>query len=633
MTDLLATAVEHHRQGRVKQAGTLYRQVLEAEPDNPEALHLLGLLSHQSGDNAEAARLIGRAIEVNPGKALYHFNLGLVLSAAGDADGAARAYREALDRDPGFADAYNNLGLLLEARGEQQAAAKCFESAAAAAPQHVEAQVNLARQLLLAGKPSQALEAFEMVLALDAALPAVHFGRGRCLEALNKPGQAETAYRQAIALRADYAEALGKLGALLIKGSRATEAAEIFRRGQDLHPNDPKLSANLAKVLEALDDLEGAEVAAKKALALDPNSSTAQFVLARLDFRQERFGDARARLEALLAKPLSDAAKTEALFELGLVLDQLGESTTAFASFTDANARRSRSEAARRFDGNRFLARVEASRAWFTRERLQALAARAPGAEEPAPVFFVGFPRSGTTLMERALKAHPGIMTTNERSPLARVLRGVLRDGGYPAMLEDLPEERLSDACARFWSEADSIVGPRDGRILVDKLPLNIVDLGFANCLFPEARVVVALRDPRDVCLSCFMQFFRLNDPMVNFLDLERTARTYAAVMKLWLSYREALSLPWHEYRYEDLVDDFEGSLRGVLDFIGLAWHDDVARYRELVVQQDFATPSYRQVTRDLYKGAIGRWRAYRQELAPVLPVLAPFVAEFGYSD
>jgi hypothetical protein len=129
------------------------------------------------------------------------------------------------------------------------------------------------------------------------------------------------------------------------------------------------------------------------------------------------------------------------------------------------------------------------------------------------------------------------------------------------------------------------------------------------------------------------MQFFRLNDPMVNFLDLERTARTYAAVMKLWLSYREALSLPWHEYRYEDLVDDFEGSLRGVLDFIGLAWHDDVARYRELVVQQDFATPSYRQVTRDLYKGAIGRWRAYRQELAPVLPVLAPFVAEFGYSD
>ncbi len=633
MTDLLATAVEHHRQGRVKQAGGLYRQVLEAEPDNPEALHLLGLLSHQSGDNAEAARLIRRAIEVNPRKALYHFNLGLVLAAAGDADGAAGAYREALAHDPGFADAHNNLGLLLEARGEQQAAAQCFESAVAAAPQHLEAQVNLARQLLLDGKPSQALDGFERALVLDAALAEAHLGRGRCLDALNKPAEAEAAYRQAVALRPDYAEALNKLGAVLVKRSRITEAAEIFRQGRARHPSEPKFSANLAKVLEALNDLEGAEAAAKQALALDPGALTAQLVLARLDFRHERFGDARARLEAMLAKPLSDAAKTEVLFELGLVLDQLGESAAAFAAFTDANALQSRSEAARRFDGNRFLARVEASRAWFTRERLQALAARAPGAEETAPVFFVGFPRSGTTLMERALKAHPRIVTTNERSPLARVLRGVLRGGSYPAMLKDLPEKRLSEARSQFWSEADSIVGARDGRVLVDKLPLNIVDLGFANCLFPEARVVVALRDPRDVCLSCFMQFFQLNDDMANFLDLERTARTYAAVMNLWLSYREALTLPWHEYRYEDLVEDFESSLRGVLEFIGLDWHDDVARYRELTAQQDFATPSYRQVTRDLYKSAVGRWRAYRQELAPVLPVLAPFVAEFGYSD
>jgi tetratricopeptide (TPR) repeat protein len=633
MTDLLATAVEHHRQGRLEQAGTLYRQALEAEPDNPEALHLLGLLSHQCDDNAEAARLIRRAIEVNPGKALYHFNLGLVLSASGDAEGAADAYRAALAHDPGFADAHNNLGLLLEARGERQSAARSFQSAVAAVPQHVEAQANLARHHLAADEPAPALEAFERVLALDASLPEAHFGRGRCLEALNKPGQAETAYRQAIALHAGYAEALRRLGALLMRTNRASEAAEIFRRGHELHPSDPRFAASLAKVLEALNDLEGAEAAAKQALSLEPNSSTAQFVLARLDFRHDRFADAGERLRAMLADPLSDAARTEALFELGLVLDQLGESADAFAAFTEANAMRSRSEAARRFDGNRFLARVEANRAWFTRERLQALAARAPAAEEAAPVFFVGFPRSGTTLMERALEAHPRIVTTNERSPLARVLKSVLSEGGHPAVLENWPEERLSEARARFWSEADSIVGPRDGRILVDKLPLNIVDLGFANVLFPEARVVVALRDPRDVCLSCFMQFFRLNDPMANFLELDRTARTYAAVMNLWLSYRAMLTLPWHEYRYEDLVDDFEGVVRGVLEFMDLAWHDDVTRFRELTAQQARATPSYRQVTRDLYKGAVGRWHAYHEELAPVLPVLAPIVAEFGYSE
>ncbi len=144
---------------------------------------------------------------------------------------------------------------------------------------------------------------------------------------------------------------------------------------------------------------------------------------------------------------------------------------------------------------------------------------------------------------------------------------------------------------------------------------------------------MVALRDPRDACLSCFMQRFQLNDAMANFLDLAETARTYAAVMGLWLHYREALPLAWHEYRYEDLVEDFEGELRRVLDFIGAGWHDDVARYREKTGRPAVTTPSYGQVTRPLYKSAIGRWRAYRDELAPVLPTLEPLVAAFGYPE
>jgi hypothetical protein len=259
----------------------------------------------------------------------------------------------------------------------------------------------------------------------------------------------------------------------------------------------------------------------------------------------------------------------------------------------------------------------------------------APETSGSAPVFFVGFPRSGTTLVERALAAHPEIVTTEERSPLTPAIRHLIGTGGSAASLDGPPdigaEPRVSEARALFWQHAETVAGPLGGRLLVDKLPLNLVDLGYANLLFPEARVLVALRDPRDVCLSCFMQRFRLDDSMINFCSLEQTAETYAAVMGLWLAYRDSLSLAWREFRYEDLVEDFEAVVRGLLAFVGLDWHEAVAGYREQAARRPVATPSYRQVTREIYRESIGRWRAYGDVLAPVQPVLAPFVEAFGY--
>jgi hypothetical protein len=235
--------------------------------------------------------------------------------------------------------------------------------------------------------------------------------------------------------------------------------------------------------------------------------------------------------------------------------------------------------------------------------------------------------------MERVLQAHPGVVTSEEESPLTPVRQRLSLTGSYPEALAGLTADDLDRATRLFWSAAEKAAGPLGGRLLVDKLPLNIVDLGLANLLFPQARVLVALRDPRDVCLSCFMQYFLLNDAMVNFLDLRQTARTYNAVMGLWLHYRAILTLPYREYRYEDLIEDFDGVVRQVLDFLGVGWHDDVARYREKSLGQAINTPSYRNVTGAVYSRSVGRWRAYRQQLAPVLDQLKPFAAAFGYPE
>jgi hypothetical protein len=303
------------------------------------------------------------------------------------------------------------------------------------------------------------------------------------------------------------------------------------------------------------------------------------------------------------------------------------------ASFARAKQQIRESPESQAFSGARFLERVKRNRAWFTQDKLSAAAARATPADTRGPVFFVGFPRSGTTLMERVLQAHPGIVTTEEESPLTPLRRQLSLSGSYPEGLASLTADDIDQATRLFWSSAEKAVGPLDGRVLVDKLPLNIVDLGLANIVFPQARVLVALRDPRDVCLSCFMQYFLLNDAMVNFLDLRQTSQTYKAVMALWMHYREVLTLPYSEYRYEDLVEDFDGVVRQVLDFIGVGWHEEVARYRERSLGRAINTPSYRDVTGVLYRRAAGRWRSYRQELAPVLEELGPFAAAFGYPE
>jgi hypothetical protein len=204
--------------------------------------------------------------------------------------------------------------------------------------------------------------------------------------------------------------------------------------------------------------------------------------------------------------------------------------------------------------------------------------------------------------------------------------------GGYPQGLSNLTADNLTRLRQYFYGFCLDAFGELGDKQLVDKLPLNIVHLGLAKSLFPQAKIVVALRDPRDACVSCFMQKFRINDAMANFLDLHTTGLTYQAVMGLWLHYRSYLGDSWLEYRYESLVENFDETVTEVLDFIGVGWHEDIAHYRQAAKKRVITTPSYRDVTGPVNSRALDRWRRYEQELAPILPLLEPFVDVFGYS-
>jgi tetratricopeptide (TPR) repeat protein len=551
----------------------------------------------------------------------------------GDIRAAETAFQTVLALDPDHADAAFGCGLCREAASRPADAEAAYRQAVAARPNFPEALNNLAALLTRTERPAEAVRLLDAALAGRPDFHAARFNRGMAHYALRQLSEAEADFRHILERQPGQDGAMNELGRVLLKQTRVREAADLFREGHRRHPGDPRFLANLASALELLNDLPGAERAVAEALALAPQAPSLLYMRACLEHRLGRLAEARAHLDDMLAGELTDEQRSETLFELGEVLDELGDAGEAFRAIAAGNALRARNPAAQEADGARFLARVRLACEGFTAERIRAVAARAPASKRPPPVFFVGFPRSGTTLMERALKAHPEILTTDERSPLVPVLAEVSESPAYPRDLERLSSERIADLQDQFWAQAEAVLGPLEGRLLVDKMPLNLVNLGLANCLFPDARVLIALRDPRDTCLSCVMQRFQFNDAMANFFDLERTAATYVAVMELWLHFREALSLPWLEYRYEDLVGDFRSTLETVLAFLGLDWHDDVLAYGDKVKDQVITTPSYRQVIRAIDPRAAGRWRRYRGELSPVLPLLQPLVRLFGYPE
>ena len=240
----------------------------------------------------------------------------------------------------------------------------------------------------------------------------------------------------------------------------------------------------------------------------------------------------------------------------------------------------------------------------------------------PAPIFLVGFPRSGTTLLDQILSSHSGLCCMEEKEIFAESVADVLMGGASPDALD--VEARRAD----YWAR---VLEPLGERLLVDKLPLNIIFLPLIARVFPDAKIIFALRDPRDVILSCFQQRFGMNAAMAQFLDLGNAAAYYDLVMTLMDTCRARLPLKVHQVRYEDVVANLENEARALAAFLDLPFEPAMLSFRETAIARDINTPSSRQVIEPLYNRSIGRWRRYAAELSPALATLNQWAARYGY--
>jgi hypothetical protein len=248
-------------------------------------------------------------------------------------------------------------------------------------------------------------------------------------------------------------------------------------------------------------------------------------------------------------------------------------------------------------------------------------------------------PRSGTTLLEQILDSHPGLISADEIQAMADVVylplcRRWPTCTPVPDILDAVGPDDVEKFRHDYWTALQgSLREPIGERMLLDKNPALTGLLPLVARVFPEMKIIFALRDPRDVVVSCFMQQLSLNPVSVNYLSIEETATHYAATMRSWLKVRDMIRNPWVEVRYEETVVDLAGQARRVLDFLGLPWDESVLEYRSRVQQKHVHSPTYEAVTKPVYTTSIGRWRHYAAQLGPCIDVLKPYIEAFGYSD
>ena len=525
----------------------------------------------------------------------------IVAVTRGDLELAARLSHAALASGVSHPLLFKLRALTHERHGRLEAAIQDFQSALSLAPNDFAASSALGSCLARAGRIPEALAALDASIALNGAYAPAHCNRGWALETSGDRAGARAAYERALAIDPDNLQALGALAAISAQSGQSAAARDHAGRALNLAPRDP-----LANIALAMAEVADGEAAA-----------------------------AEARLRPLLeGEPMAPHERGVALTVLGDALDQLGRAEDAFSAYASANetlaslygaASASHPDAGSALVA-RLLDRFEAEAPWTWR--------RGPPGAEAGPfrshLFIVGFPRSGTTLTGQVLAAHPDAVVLDEQETLAEAAKAFLSDPQGLDRLAHLDAEGLAPF-RRAYHQLVLGLADAEGKAFVDKLPMNVVGLPLIAKLFPEARVLLVRRDPRDVVLSCFRRQFAPGASSREFFELGRAAAFYDQVMRLTELYRSRLELELTVLRYEDLVADFQERSREICAFAGLEWTQAVSDFAAASQAREVATPSAAQVRRGLYGEGVGQWRRYREALAPVLPVLQPWVEAFGY--
>ena len=688
----LSKAKSHEKKGEILEAQKLYKVVLDAFPNNKKAKLMLANLDRlfQNGNVKKPPSNI-----INQLVALYnqgHFSLVVencqrlvsqfpdafiiwnILGAAskglGRVEEASKAFMKVVKLNPAYADGYNNLGVSLHEQGKFESAVIAYKKAISIKPNYAEACNNLGNTLLEQGEPDGAISSYKKAIFIDSNYAEANYNMGVALSSANKPEEAILAYNNAISIKPNYPEAYCNLGNAHKEIGKLNEAIDLYRNAISINPNFAQAHNNLGKVFQEQDKLELAMEAYKKATSIDLEYSEAwtngaealekwnkleelddwlkqahrNFKVVPSDisyFQSKFFWRMKERKEALKLlstidlKTVSENRKQGFLNLKAKCFESSKNFSKAYDCFFEMNLLAKKSDTYLNSNSDKFFAN--------TKNQLEQLKLKlTSGATDSedndvtiSPVFLVGFPRSGTTLMDTILRSHSKIEVLEEK-PTVVAAKAAIRKNGYNEIHNNIfPIDILSEAKSAYVKEFRKYIkSSYNNSVYIDKLPLNLIEVPLINQLFPATKFILALRHPFDTILSCWMQDFEINAAMANMVDLDRIVDLYCIAMETFKICRSEYNLNVHTIRYEDLLEDLKGESSALLTFLDLTWETNMEDYRATALKRGrINTPSYSQVSQPIYKEAKYRWVNYKEYLDKYSDQIEPWIQEFGYSE
>lgn len=657
ITEQMNAAMAAHSRGDFKTARTKSEAALRSQPNNSSILQFLGVVCCQAGDLENGTAYFRKAIARGGDNVDNRLNLAKALVEKGDFDEASELC------DGPIAETSPDLQRLraeiLKLQGRQDEAVWKYEDLVAANPDDFESWNNLGNARHGRGDLEGAMTALQSARQLNDKSSVVYTNLGRLLMSMDRYEEACLMLEQAVLRAPEDTSPLLELGRALTNIDHAEAGLKALGTAARLDPKDPRIFVAIGLAFTDLANLQQAERAYRFAIQADPTFAAGYLNLGillekanRLDELEEMVSSARGRnvagdeinfLRALVlnrkgsgdqALELAQSVQSTAIHPttryqfIGQTADKLGKVDEAFAAYEEMNLAMAQSPMGVGVDRSAYQRAIAGLTARMTNEWYASWPVFKASTRPPAPVFLVGFPRSGTTLLDTILMGHSGTHVLEE-IPIIETISRKVGDVDRIAQLSAAEVEDLRDL---YFSELEKVSPAPPGKLVIDKNPLSMIRMPLIHRLFPDAKVILAMRHPCDVVLSCFMQNFKPTEAMSSFLDLANASRTYDKIFSYWEKCREILPLDVHMLRYEAMVEDVESSTRPLFEFLGLPWEDQVLDHQKTAINRGYIrTPSYAQVTEGIYSSASGRWNRYRRHMEEILPILEPWVDRYGY--
>ena len=629
VTAELERAAASLRAGHVARAKRAVQDVLAVQPVNARARHLLGAVFARQGDLPNAIEHLQNAARAMPQQRAVAADLAAAwqrhadgLFAEGRDDDARSAQRESIACDPFFPNI--RAAIQAGAEGREREAETGYRDVLKADANHIHALVGLANIAIDTGAADDAERLLQRAMSVSANVSHVHRAFARLAMSRSRFPDAEAAAQRAVELNPELAESWTTLGTVLAWGLKQAEAASAFERALAINPKQPRVHLSLGHVHKALGNSDASVRAYRDAAGADAGLGEAWWSLA--DLKTYRFTDAErsAMLTAQKRKDLFGRDRAALHFALGKAFEDDGEVDQAFDHYRRGNDLRAGHES---FNVERFEAQCQRLRRVFSKAGLAAktalggegiLPSHAPsGAKvEPTPIFVIGLPRSGSTLVDQILSSHSQVQGTMELPHVLGYVREFERGEGYPAAIQRTSPQELRALGNRYLAETASHRG--DAPYFVDKMPNNFLHVGLIACMLPQALFVDTRRHPLGCALSIYKQNFARGQSFSYRLDT--LAAYYTGYLEMMRHWQDVLPGRIHRVIYERMVDNTEAETRLLLAHCGLPFEESCLRFFE--TDRVVRTASAEQVRRPIYTDAKEHWQSFEHHLKPLTKAL-----------